>query len=176
MTQRRAEPGGREWERLGASERMDVMSVDDQPQPERASGVPDPADTSGEQPGSLAQPAASAEVADSAEPSDSEEFAAPGERVYTAEVRTRANPVAFLILGAVVGAIAAVIWTFLYPDGTYTHGQVLGFLLVFLIPLGAGLFATIGMIVDLFVYRRRTPVRLDAPEHETHLGETPEVR
>lgn len=158
---------------------MDPMPVDDQPKPESDSGVPAPADgvtgPADAPAGSADAPAGSTGVSAAAAnaPEDAaggtDEVAASDERVYTAEVRTRANIGAFLILGAVVGAVVAVIWTFLFPDDTYTYGQVLGFLLVFLIPLGAGLLGTIGLLIDAFVSRGRTTVRLDAPD-ETASG------
>ncbi|MGN6743730.1 MAG: potassium transporter Trk [Amnibacterium sp.] len=61
----------------------------------------------------------------------------------------------FLALGAVAGALAAVIITLATPqDGRYPIGQVLGFLLLLLVPVGAVLGGLLAVVLDAVATRR----------------------
>lgn len=77
-------------------------------------------------------------------------------------VRRQVNLRTFMILGALVGVIAAVVLTYAFPESTkpitqelVTHGQVFGFLLVFLTALSTLLFCGIALIINAIIGRRR---------------------
>ena len=96
------------------------------------------------------------------------------------EVVVRRSPRygAFLLAGAVVGAIVALILSISFApseaelaermadDFTYSQGQVFGFLLVCGVVVGAGLGALIALILDRAMSRRTT--RAVAERDETH--------
>lgn len=63
--------------------------------------------------------------------------------------RRRPNIVAFTGLGAVLGVIAAAIWTFSRPEtADYSYGTVLGFISVLLGALGALAGGAVGLLLD----------------------------
>jgi len=74
----------------------------------------------------------------------------------------------FMALGAVVGVIAALVLTFTgsfepTPGGevTYSAGQVFGFTLLYLVPIGIALGAVVAMLIERVVRRRDRVVRVD---------------
>jgi len=68
----------------------------------------------------------------------------------------------FMILGAVVGAVAALILTFAFPaNPTYDRGQVFGYLLLVGVAVGVGLGALVALILDRIVGRKGTSVIAD---------------
>lgn len=93
----------------------------------------------------------------------------------------------FLGLGAIVGVIAALVFTLLFrpadgsptvtEDGTeFGLTQVFGFLLVCLIPLGAALGALVAIVLDRILSRRAVEVdveRIDVVAPDA--AETPEA-
>lgn len=97
-----------------------------------------------------------AEATDGDAPDGAAEPVSEGPSQLDAVISRRVNLRTFLILGAVVGAILAVVLTFAFPEHPdFTRGQVLGFFLVFITALTAVVFAAIGLIVDAVVSRRR---------------------
>lgn len=96
------------------------------------------------------------------------------------EVVVRRSPRygAFMLAGAVVGAIVALILSVSFApseaelaermadDFTYSQGQVFGFLLICGVAVGGGLGALIALIVDRAMSRRTT--RALAEHDETH--------
>jgi hypothetical protein len=73
------------------------------------------------------------------------------------QVRVRRSPKVgvFLTLGVLAGALAAVIITLVTPpDGRYPTGQVLGFLLLLLVPVGAVLGGLLAVVLDAVASRR----------------------
>jgi hypothetical protein len=78
----------------------------------------------------------------------------------------------FMILGAILGAVAALILTFAFPaNPTYDRGQVFGYLLLVGIAVGVGLGALVALILDRIVGRKGTSVIADwvetTPNDET---------
>ncbi|MFE6965326.1 MULTISPECIES: hypothetical protein [unclassified Agromyces] len=96
------------------------------------------------------------------------------------EVVVRRSPryAAFMLAGAVVGAIVALVLSFSFApsdaelarrvadDFTYSQGQVFGFLLVCGVVVGGGLGALVALVVDRSMSRRTT--RALAEHDETH--------
>ncbi len=81
-------------------------------------------------------------------------------RVSDQQVQLRRSPKygTFMALGAGVGVLAAVVLSTSQPsDGTYSIGQVIGFLSLVLGVVGVGLGAAIALIFDrMFAKRIRT--------------------
>jgi len=72
-------------------------------------------------------------------------------------VRVRRSPKVgvFLILGVLVGVLAAVVVTLITPeDGQYPTSQVLGFLVLLLAPIGALLGGLLAVVLDGVATRR----------------------
>jgi ABC-type Fe3+-siderophore transport system permease subunit len=93
----------------------------------------------------------------------SPETAAEPEPVQT-QVVVRRSPRYnhFMILGAIVGALVALILTFAFPaNPTYDRGQVFGYLLLVGIAVGVGLGALVALILDRIVGRKGTSVIAD---------------
>lgn len=74
----------------------------------------------------------------------------------------------FMGLGAIVGIIAALVLTFTgsfepTPGGavTYSAGQVFGFTLLYVVPIGIGLGAVVAMLLERATRRRDHVVRVD---------------
>ncbi|WP_148040102.1 MFS transporter [Cryobacterium tepidiphilum] len=93
----------------------------------------------------------------------SPETAAEPEPVQT-QVVVRRSPRYnhFMILGAIVGALVALILTFAFPaNPTYDRGQVFGYLLLVGVAIGVGLGALVALILDRIVGRKGTSVIAD---------------
>ena len=93
----------------------------------------------------------------------------PDAAPHEVEVRVRrgVRVSRFLVIGLVVGAVAAFVLTYAFPETEgYTDAQVLGFLLVMLAPIGAGMFGLVAVILDAILERRARRARLvrDEPE------------
>lgn len=78
----------------------------------------------------------------------------------------------FMILGAVLGAVAALILTFAFPaNPTYDRGQVFGYLLLVGVAIGVGVGALVALLLDRIVGRTGTSVIADwvetTPGNET---------
>ncbi|MGX5697006.1 hypothetical protein ACWKWP_12470 [Agromyces soli] len=96
------------------------------------------------------------------------------------EVVVRRSPRygAFMLLGAVVGAIVAFVLSYAFApseaqiaervaeDFTYDQGQVFGFLLIGGVAIGGALGALVALLVDRAMSRRAT--RAVAEHDETH--------
>lgn len=101
----------------------------------------------------------------------------PLETVTRADAVVRRAPkyTNFLLLGALVGLVAAMALTFAFADWSedaeYTIGQVFGFLLVGLVPIGIGLFGFVAWIIDRTTLRRARTVPMSLTVRETRLEE-----
>lgn len=92
------------------------------------------------------------------------------DRIETVRVRRAPKISVFLILGAALGALVAMILTFAF-NGTaeaspntgleYSQGQVFGFLLLVCVPVGLALAATAALILDRRSRRRTQQVAVD---------------
>jgi NhaP-type Na+/H+ or K+/H+ antiporter len=138
------------------------VSTDDQPEPAADRG---------------AQPHAADEASEPVQP----EASAPVEPVVETEtsrdevvVRRAPRYGAFLLVGAVVGALVALVLSLAFTpdpdrvaqDFTYDPGQVFGFLLLGGVAIGAALGALTALIVDRALARRTK--RVVAERDETH--------
>lgn len=86
------------------------------------------------------------------------------ETVTPAEVRVRRSPryFRFMITGAVLFAIVALILTFSFPENpTYDRGSVFGFLLAIGVAVGVALGAVVALILDRATARRARSVQAD---------------
>jgi len=148
------------------------VSIPDQPvgrRPNADESIPlhHPDEPSPEVPGALAEPAGrgTSPVPAEAEPEP--------EPVQTQVVVRRSPRYShFMILGAVLGALAALILTFSFPaNPTYDRGQVFGYLLLVGLAVGIGLGALVALILDRVVGRKGTSVIADWVE--TTPGDAP---
>ncbi len=90
-------------------------------------------------------------------------------RVETARVRRVPKYGVFVMVGVVVGLLAALVLTFAF-DGTttisentgleYSVGQVFGFVLLGCIPLGIALSVIVALVLDRLARRRAREVRI----------------
>lgn len=101
--------------------------------------------------------------------------------IEQAQVRRSPKYGAFMVAGAVVGFLVAVILTFAF-DGTqeksaigvvYSVPQVLGFLSLFCIPIGLALGGAVALVFDRVVGRRTRDVRIDRETVAAHDEGTP---
>src|SRR6478735_5531056 len=86
------------------------------------------------------------------------------ETVTPAEVRVRRSPryFRFMITGAVLFAIIALILTFAFPENpTYDRGSVFGFLLAVCATIGVAVGAVVALLVDRATARRARSVQAD---------------
>ncbi|MGO4301416.1 hypothetical protein [Leifsonia sp. RAF41] len=86
------------------------------------------------------------------------------ETVTPAEVRVRRSPryFRFMITGAVIFAIVALILTFSFPENpTYDRGSVFGFLLAIGVIVGVAIGAVVALVVDRATGRRARSVQAD---------------
>ena len=86
------------------------------------------------------------------------------ETVTPAEVRVRRSPryFRFMVTGAVIFAIVALILTFSFPENpTYDRGSVFGFLLAIGVIVGVALGAVVALVVDRATGRRARSVQAD---------------
>jgi hypothetical protein len=94
----------------------------------------------------------------------------------TVRVRRRPRMGVFLVLGAVVGAIAALVVALsAHPDPAFPTPQVLGFLLLAFVPIGAGLSALVAIVLDALGPTRTAQAERDsAPLVEPRSARDPE--
>jgi hypothetical protein len=101
---------------------------------------------------------------------------APSHRIETARVRRAPRYGAFLVVGAALGILVAMILTFAF-DGSqepsavtraaYSQGQVFGFIALFAIPLGIALAGVVALMIDRSMRRRAHDVRIDHERIDT---------
>jgi uncharacterized membrane protein len=109
-------------------------------------------------------------------PADDEQLE---ETVTPAEVRVRRSPryFRFMITGAVIFAIVALILTFSFPENpTYDRGSVFGFLLAIGLVVGVALGAVVALLIDRMTARRARSVRADRIDVRTTETATPPAR
>lgn len=89
--------------------------------------------------------------------------------IEQARVRRAPRISVFLLLGAALGIVAALILTFSfdgiaeespYTTAQYTTGQVFGFLLLACVPIGIALGGTVAVVLDRTVGRRTRRVTI----------------
>jgi uncharacterized membrane protein len=88
----------------------------------------------------------------------------PEETVTPAEVRVRRSPryFRFMIAGAVLFAIVALVLTFAFPENpTYDRGSVFGFLLAIGVAVGVAVGAVVALLLDRVTGRRARTVQAD---------------
>lgn len=101
-----------------------------------------------------------------------------GHRIESARVRRAPRYGVFLVGGALLGVLVAVILTFAFGGGpiepgapagdksdytglTYSTPQVLGFLALIFAPIGLAVGGVVALILDRVVGRRTREVRID---------------
>ncbi|MFE4467924.1 hypothetical protein ACFRFH_03825 [Leifsonia sp. NPDC056824] len=102
-----------------------------------------------------------AHVADTSAPVPDPEVDAT---VTEAEVRVHRSPryFRFMLTGAIVFAVIALILTFAFPaNPTYDRGQVFGFLLAICATIGVAVGALVALLIDRSVTRRARTVQAD---------------
>lgn len=100
-------------------------------------------------------------------------------RIETAQLRRSPRYAVFFVLGAVLGVLVALIFTFAF-DGTvdaeaavtYSTGQVFGFLALVCITVGVAIGGVVALLFDRALSRRARDVRVD---HERVQVEYPEA-
>ncbi|RDV43919.1 hypothetical protein DOE76_15715 [Leifsonia sp. ku-ls] len=104
-------------------------------------------------------------MSDTPEPPRAEEPEPRAEETVTpAEVRVRRSPryFRFMIAGAVLFAIVALVLTFSFPENpTYDRGSVFGFLLAIGVAVGVAVGAVVALLADRATGRRARTVRAD---------------
>lgn len=84
--------------------------------------------------------------------------------VTGAEVRVHRSPryFRFMLTGAIVFAIVAVVLTFAFPENpTYDRATVFGFLLAICVTVGVALGAVVALLIDRATSRRARSVQAD---------------
>ena len=92
-----------------------------------------------------------------------------GQAPGTREVRVRRGPKVgvFLVLGVLVGALAAVVLTLVTPPSRdYSTTQVLGFLVLILAPIGAMLAGLVAVVLDAASSRRARTATAEVEREE----------
>lgn len=80
----------------------------------------------------------------------------------TVTVRRSPRYFNFMILGALIGAITALVLTVVFPENAeFGATQVFGFLLLAFVALGVTLGGVVAIIIDRVVSRRGTTVIVD---------------
>ncbi|WP_374009388.1 hypothetical protein [Leifsonia sp. LS-T14] len=86
------------------------------------------------------------------------------ETVTPSEVRVRRSPryFRFMVTGAVIFAIVALVLTYSFPENpTYDRGSVFGFLLAIGVIVGVALGAVVALVLDRVTSRRARSVQAD---------------
>lgn len=99
--------------------------------------------------------------------------------IETARVRRSPKYSVFLLLGAAVGIVAALVLTFVFARGAddvtapivYSSSQIFGFLALICISIGVVLGGVVALILDRTVGRRYRDVRVD----REHVREEPDA-
>ncbi len=82
---------------------------------------------------------------------------------------------AFLLLGAVVGALAAIVVSYLFPDdGVYSLPQVIGFSAAILVPVCAALAGVVAIVLDRRAERRARLVQVEQVRTEREQPPVPD--
>ncbi len=98
----------------------------------------------------------------------------------TATVRRVPRYSVFMGLGAILGALVALVLTLLGEGGrsatgvAYSTGQVLGFALLYLVPIGIAVGALVAILLERFARRHDRVVRVDR-ERITVVDEHPDA-
>lgn len=91
-------------------------------------------------------------------------------RIETAHVRRSPRYAIFIVVGAALGILAALVLTFAFGDGdatssstnvTYSASQVFGFVCLVCIPAGIAVGAVVALLLDRRFSRRTRAVRID---------------
>lgn len=105
--------------------------------------------------------------------------------VTASEVRVHRSPryFRFMIAGAILFALVALILTFAFPaNPTYDRGSVFGFLLAIGVAVGVALGALVALLIDRATTRRARTVQADridvrvSPGEQSGEGDAPETR
>lgn len=143
-----------------------------QPEEEPRLEVHQPAET-GQEAAQPTQP--TKQPAQQPAPEQAEELAEQQATVTEAAVRVQRSPryFRFMITGAVVFAVVALILTYAFPENpTYDRGAVFGFLLAICATVGVALGALVALLIDRAATRRARTVQADRidvrlPDSET---------
>lgn len=143
-----------------------------QPEEEPRLEVHQPAET-GQEAAQPTQP--TQQPAQQPAPEQAEELAEQQATVTEAAVRVQRSPryFRFMITGAVVFAVVALILTYAFPENpTYDRGAVFGFLLAICATVGVALGALVALLIDRAATRRARTVQADRidvrlPDSET---------
>jgi len=91
-------------------------------------------------------------------------------RIETAQVRRSPRYTVFLVAGAALGILVALVLTFAFDGSdnesattgvTYSTTQVFGFVCLFAIPIGVAIGGIVALILDRMLARRAHEVRVD---------------
>ena len=119
-------------------------------------------------------------MSDTPEPRPAEEPEPRAEETVTpAEVRVRRSPryFRFMVTGAVVFAVVALVLTFAFPENpTYDRGSVFGFLLAIGVAVGVAVGAVVALLVDRATGRRARTVQADRIDVRIPESAEPPVR
>jgi hypothetical protein len=103
----------------------------------------------------------------------------PEKRPEQVRVRRSAKILNFLLTGAFLGAVAALILTFAFPgNDEYPASQVFGFLLLLGVALGAALGGLVAVLLDRSLQRRARDVdavrEVTVAPEEARFGDVPD--
>ena len=121
------------------------------------------------------EPAAARQDAGQTEPHAPEEIATVTEDA----VRVHRSPryFRFMLTGAILFAIVAVVLTFAFPENpTYDRGTVFGFLLAICVVVGVALGAVVALLLDRAATRRARTVQADRIDVRVPDGESEDPR
>jgi hypothetical protein len=96
----------------------------------------------------------------------------------TVTVRRSPRYPRFMILGAIVGVILALVFTVAFPENEkFDRAQIFGFLLLAGVAFGVALGAAVALVLDRIVSRSATTVVADrlAPHVSSALGAAPDA-
>ena len=80
----------------------------------------------------------------------------------TTKVHRAPRYVNFMLLGAIVGVVCALVLTFAFPENpVYDRGQVFGFLVLACIALGVALGSVFALVLDRILSRKAATVVVD---------------
>ncbi|MGN6428949.1 MAG: hypothetical protein ACTHMF_19200 [Leifsonia sp.] len=151
-----------------------TVNPDDSAAP--ANGAAEPTEpAAAQQDAGQTEPPAPEEIATVTEPSAPEEIATVTEDA----VRVHRSPryFRFMLTGAILFAIVAVVLTFAFPENpTYDRGTVFGFLLAICVVVGVALGAVVALLLDRAATRRARTVQADRIDVRVPDGESEDPR